>query len=162
MNLVRLYHCESAHQLDPKSLPLGHQCGRLHGHRYEIELALEGGGLTNGMIVEYADIDRKVKPLIDLIDHRFLNTLGYEAIFFPGSNWISGVINTTALPFEFKAPAFAELVRQQPTVEHLARWLAEELVEVFPSATIRDGDPDYWLKGVRIREDRDSYVVVEP
>jgi 6-pyruvoyltetrahydropterin/6-carboxytetrahydropterin synthase len=63
---------EAAHQLT--KVPLGHQCGRLHGHSYKVRVHCEGS-LDPQMewVVDYAEIARVVRPVIEKLDHTFLN-----------------------------------------------------------------------------------------
>jgi len=63
---------EAAHQL--KNVPEGHQCGRLHGHSYKVRVHCEGM-LDPKMewVVDYADIAKAAKPVIERLDHTCLN-----------------------------------------------------------------------------------------
>jgi 6-pyruvoyltetrahydropterin/6-carboxytetrahydropterin synthase len=54
------------------------KCSRLHGHSYRLEVALEGGlhtsGAASGMILDFDELGRIVKTLVeDELDHRSLN-----------------------------------------------------------------------------------------
>lgn len=71
--VVRKYHFESAHWL-PK-VHDGHRCKRMHGHNYEMEVAIEGEVAENGFIMDFWDLDEIVKPIIELVDHRTLNDI---------------------------------------------------------------------------------------
>lgn len=72
--LVRKYGFESAHRL-PR-VPEGHKCARLHGHSFRIEVKVEGGVDERlGWFVDYAEIDAACRPIIDRLDHRFLNEI---------------------------------------------------------------------------------------
>jgi 6-pyruvoyltetrahydropterin/6-carboxytetrahydropterin synthase len=61
-------------------VPDGHKCARLHGHSFRIEVAVKGPvdqGL--GWFIDYADIDTVCRPVVDALDHRYLNeVLGLE------------------------------------------------------------------------------------
>lgn len=53
-----------------------HKCKRLHGHTYKIEVVVRGEVNPNtGFVVDFSEIDRYVKPLIDRLDHRLLNDI---------------------------------------------------------------------------------------
>lgn len=71
-NLWKDFTFEAAHQLT--KVPAGHQCGRLHGHSYKVRVHCEGT-LDPHMewVVDYADIARAVRPVIERLDHSFLN-----------------------------------------------------------------------------------------
>jgi 6-pyruvoyltetrahydropterin/6-carboxytetrahydropterin synthase len=72
VTLVRDYAFEAAHFL-PR-VPDGHKCRRVHGHSYQVKVALRGPvDPTLGWLVDFADVDRAVDPLIAELDHRLLN-----------------------------------------------------------------------------------------
>lgn len=52
----------------------GHpKCGRDHGHNYIVRVGIQQRVLNNtGMVMDYADLDREVKPIIEAMDHRRL------------------------------------------------------------------------------------------
>ena len=67
------YNFCAAHKL-PKVAP-NHQCARLHGHNYVVEVEIRGEIVPNGFCngVDFAVIDKEFKPLIDQLDHQYLN-----------------------------------------------------------------------------------------
>ena len=70
--LERSDRFEAAHFL-PK-VPAGHKCARMHGHSYQIEVAIEGEvDPERGWIVDFADIDEHATPLVRALDHQVLN-----------------------------------------------------------------------------------------
>jgi len=71
VKVCRTYRFEAAHCLP--LLPAEHKCHRLHGHNYRVEVELSGAELTDGMLVEFGDLDSIVAPLIAQVDHRVLN-----------------------------------------------------------------------------------------
>jgi 6-pyruvoyltetrahydropterin/6-carboxytetrahydropterin synthase len=72
--LERNYRFEAAHFL-PK-VPPGHKCARMHGHSYEITIAIEGEvDRELGWLVDFAAIDERALPLVRELDHRVLNEL---------------------------------------------------------------------------------------
>jgi len=71
--VVRKYHFESAHWL-PK-VHDEHRCKRMHGHNYEMEVAIEGKVAENGFILDFWDLDAIVQPIVNMIDHRTLNDI---------------------------------------------------------------------------------------
>lgn len=77
MRIAASYGFEAAHQLP--NLPDGHKCKRLHGHNYRVEVSVEGELDARGFVMDYAELDAIVQPLIDGLDHSFLNdTPGLE------------------------------------------------------------------------------------
>lgn len=72
--LERAYRFEAAHFL-PK-VPSGHKCARMHGHSYEIQVAIEGEvDAERGWLVDFADIDQRAQPLVRQLDHQVLNEI---------------------------------------------------------------------------------------
>jgi 6-pyruvoyltetrahydropterin/6-carboxytetrahydropterin synthase len=63
---------EAAHQLT--KVPVGHQCGRLHGHSYKLRVHCQGKlNPAQDWVVDYADIAAAVRPIVQKLDHSFLN-----------------------------------------------------------------------------------------
>jgi 6-pyruvoyltetrahydropterin/6-carboxytetrahydropterin synthase len=72
--LERSYRFEAAHFL-PK-VPPGHKCARMHGHSYQIEIAIEGEiDPERGWLVDFAAIDEHATPLVRELDHHVLNEI---------------------------------------------------------------------------------------
>lgn len=131
ITLWRRYEIEAAHQL-AAGVPEGHKCRRLHGHRYVITLGLRGPvNPETGMVLEYADFDSQVWPILKRIDHYSLNTLN-----------------------ERHSTSAAQAVSDNPTVELLCVWLVEALGFLRPHSR----DLGFRLVGVRIEEDSRSSV----
>ena len=67
-SITREYNFSAAHRIE------GHpKCGRLHGHNYLVKVTLfQRVTGVKGMIMDYADLDKEVKPIIDAMDHRYL------------------------------------------------------------------------------------------
>ena len=66
------FEFSASHRLD--HLPAGHQCARLHGHNYSVEVELSSDSLNaDGFVRDYGDL-RELKEFIDTrFDHRHLN-----------------------------------------------------------------------------------------
>lgn len=74
VELVREYRFEAAHQL-PR-VPPGHRCSRLHGHSYRVDVTVSGVmEEESGWVVDFYDMDHAVNPIVEALDHRFLNEL---------------------------------------------------------------------------------------
>jgi 6-pyruvoyltetrahydropterin/6-carboxytetrahydropterin synthase len=72
--LERSYRFEAAHFL-PK-VPPGHKCARMHGHSYLVEIAIEGEvDAERGWLMDFAEIDEHVSPLVRQLDHQVLNEI---------------------------------------------------------------------------------------
>jgi 6-pyruvoyltetrahydropterin/6-carboxytetrahydropterin synthase len=74
MELFNEFFFHSAHFLP--NLPNGHKCKRLHGHTYKVGIYINGDVDERlGWVVDFADIARVARPVIDELDHRLLNEL---------------------------------------------------------------------------------------
>jgi len=72
VRLSKKFHAEAAHLL-PR-VPEGHKCRRLHGHSYVIEIIVEGEvDPHTGWVMDYADISAACVPLVEQLDHHYLN-----------------------------------------------------------------------------------------
>lgn len=83
MQITRRLEFDAGHRIpDHKS-----QCRHLHGHRYAIEITLEGdiinkpGDAANGMVMDFSDVKAIAKrEIIDVWDHAFLVFAGDTAV----------------------------------------------------------------------------------
>lgn len=72
VRVVREFTFEAAHRLP--NVPSGHKCARLHGHSFRVEVVCEGDiDDATGWLVDFGDIKAAFEPLLDQLDHRFLN-----------------------------------------------------------------------------------------
>lgn len=136
VTLRRRYELECAHQLTG-GLPERHRCRRLHGHRYEVTLYVRGLTDEFGVLVEYADLDTIVLPVLRLADHHSLNTL-HERCSTPAAKALS----------------------ENPTVERIAEWLGARCAGLVQSA--RAMNQDLRLVRVSVQEDSASGADWEP
>ncbi len=68
------YTFEAAHFLP--LVPDGHKCRRMHGHNYKIEVMLSSPALDErGFVIDFAELDEAMLPLIAKLDHRTLNEI---------------------------------------------------------------------------------------
>jgi 6-pyruvoyltetrahydropterin/6-carboxytetrahydropterin synthase len=87
-HIWRRYRFESAHQLP--NVAAGHQCGRMHGHGFEVILHANQNLQQQDMGVDYAVLDECWQPLHELLDHRCLNDI--EGLENPTSETLSAWI----------------------------------------------------------------------
>lgn len=74
VELNRKFNFAAAHFIP--NAPEGHKCRRLHGHSYEVEIAVRGPvDPQTGWLIDYGAIDQLVKPVIAQLDHRTLNEI---------------------------------------------------------------------------------------
>jgi 6-pyruvoyltetrahydropterin/6-carboxytetrahydropterin synthase len=70
--ITKLLTFEAAHLLP--NLPPGHKCGRLHGHSFKVEVSVAGAvDPVTGWIIDFADIKDACLPLLEQLDHNYLN-----------------------------------------------------------------------------------------
>ena len=74
VRLTKRFHFEAAHDLP--CFPEGHKCRRLHGHSFRFDVIVAGEiDPAKGYLVDYGDIKQAVGPLVDELDHFYLNDI---------------------------------------------------------------------------------------
>ncbi len=74
VELVKEFSFESAHHLP--HVPEDHKCRRLHGHSYRVTLTVKGEVDDKmGWLIDYADIKAAFAPLLERLDHYYLNEI---------------------------------------------------------------------------------------
>lgn len=54
----------------------GHKCSRIHGHTFHLEVRCEGPvAEASGMVIAYEHIKAAVTPVLETLDHHYLNDL---------------------------------------------------------------------------------------
>jgi 6-pyruvoyltetrahydropterin/6-carboxytetrahydropterin synthase len=72
VELEKTFRFEAAHLLP--NVPADHKCRRLHGHSFRVDVAAAGEVDEKvGWFVDYADLKEAFQPLMDALDHRYLN-----------------------------------------------------------------------------------------
>jgi 6-pyruvoyltetrahydropterin/6-carboxytetrahydropterin synthase len=85
--ISKVFTFSAAHRLN--DLPLGHQCGRMHGHNYEVEVFLESTVLDDtGFVRDYGEL----APLKDWIEKQFEHRLLNEVIPQPTAELLATYI----------------------------------------------------------------------
>lgn len=70
--ITKQFTFSASHQL--AGLPPEHQCARLHGHNYIVELVLQSAQLdAHGFVVDYLALQPFKRYIDDALDHRHLN-----------------------------------------------------------------------------------------
>lgn len=68
----KAFKFDAAHQLD--GLPADHQCSRLHGHTYAVEIELTAETVDDvGFVLDYGELAPLKTWIDDTLDHRYLN-----------------------------------------------------------------------------------------
>ena len=78
--VTKEFHFSASHQLT--SLPRDHQCARLHGHNYIVEVELAARELNqHGFVRDYHDLAALKHYIDETLDHRHLNdVLGHDHV----------------------------------------------------------------------------------
>lgn len=72
-HIWRRYRFEAAHQLP--NVPEGHQCGRMHGHGFEVILHVNQSLKTADMGIDFDQLDAYWQPLYQQLDYACLNEI---------------------------------------------------------------------------------------
>lgn len=74
MELYKDFRFEAAHRLP--NVPEGHKCARLHGHSFLVRVTIVGDvDPHTGWLMDFDDIKEAFKPIIDRLDHYYLNDI---------------------------------------------------------------------------------------
>jgi 6-pyruvoyltetrahydropterin/6-carboxytetrahydropterin synthase len=74
MQIYKDFSIEAAHRLP--NVPEGHKCARLHGHSFQVRIAVEGPvGEQSGWIMDFGDIKAAFAPIYEQLDHHYLNDI---------------------------------------------------------------------------------------
>ena len=73
MKIFKDFTFEAAHKLP--LVPQDHKCFNLHGHSFRVRIYVEGNINEMGWVMDFADIKLMCKPIIDVLDHSYLNEL---------------------------------------------------------------------------------------
>ena len=74
VELRKTFQFEAAHKLP--NVPADHKCARLHGHSFVVEVVIAGECDPRlGWLMDYAEISAAFKPILDRLDHYYLNEI---------------------------------------------------------------------------------------
>jgi len=105
ITIMRRYILQAAHRL-PR-VAVGHKCGRLHGHTWDVEVWIGGTPDDRGWFMDFAEIDAAWSRLVhDAIDHSDLN----ETIENPTTENLCEWIGARLLP---ELPGLARIVARE-------------------------------------------------
>jgi len=142
--ITREYTFDAAHLLPGYN----GKCAHLHGHTYRLlvqvsgEVSDEVGNSDDAMVMDFADLDAIVKPLVSKLDHRFIakgdewpcnaaRLAGVDDVFYMGqrttaeniagwfAHWVSKGLSTMAPSSEFDTNC---IVFETPRSSASVRW----------------------------------------
>ncbi|TGV60785.1 6-pyruvoyl tetrahydropterin synthase family protein, partial [Mesorhizobium sp. M2D.F.Ca.ET.160.01.1.1] len=78
--ITKEFHFSASHQL--ARLPAEHQCARLHGHNYVVEVELSAATINSDSFVrDYHELAPLKRYIDEAFDHRHLNdVLGHDGV----------------------------------------------------------------------------------
>jgi 6-pyruvoyltetrahydropterin/6-carboxytetrahydropterin synthase len=82
------------------------KCENLHGHNWKVQVTVLGENLEkNGLLVDFGVLRKKLKQVLDILDHTNLNSVAFFKKKNPTSENISVFIYQKLIP-EFKTESF--------------------------------------------------------
>jgi 6-pyruvoyltetrahydropterin/6-carboxytetrahydropterin synthase len=73
MEITKIFRFEASHSVkDAYTGRCDRMRGGLHGHSYVLELTLEGGPRSDGMVIDFSLVKEKYNHIIDAFDHSFI------------------------------------------------------------------------------------------
>ena len=89
-------------------------CRNIHGHSYKMRVELIGELDENGMLIDFYDIDKIVRPVIEIYDHSMLvDKNDYKTIKFLEENGFRHVVIDFTSTSENIAINFAKIFSEQ-------------------------------------------------
>lgn len=74
VTIVKTFAFEAAHYLP--SMPEGHRYRSLHGHSFQVELALTGTpDAEHGWVQDFEEVTAAIASMRETLDHHFLNEI---------------------------------------------------------------------------------------
>ena len=72
MDIFKKFSIEAARSLP--NLTKNHPCRNIHGHSFKVKIVVRGRVNKNtGFVMDFSEIDEAFKPLLDQLDHKYLN-----------------------------------------------------------------------------------------
>jgi 6-pyruvoyltetrahydropterin/6-carboxytetrahydropterin synthase len=104
----------------------GHECEPLHGHNYQVAVALEGPLDENAYVYDFTRLKRALRTVVDRLDHRMLLPAKSELIRVTQSG---SEVQASYRDKRYVFPRSDVVLLPIPntTAEMLAWWIAREL-----------------------------------
>lgn len=105
----------------------GHdKCGRLHGHSYVLHLVLHGEVGENGMVMDFVDLKKALRDIVEELDHRVLLPGRSPAVAITEGEEVEARVG--AKRYVFPAEDVVILDVAQASAEEMARMFLDRLV----------------------------------
>ena len=109
MKIAKEFHWEMGHRL-PEHFGL---CKNIHGHSYKMIVELEGELDEQGMVIDFYDVEKKIAPIIDELDHSFMVKDD----------------DVIALDFLEKLNSKKNVVSFESTVENICKYISDQIIK---------------------------------
>lgn len=108
-------------------IPMHEKCSRLHGHSYIVRLRLDGEMDDNGMVMDFVTLKRKLKDMVDEMDHRILLPTGSKIVRIT-QNEDSVEVVSCKKKYMFPREDVLFLDIPTTTAEEMAKMMTEKIV----------------------------------
>jgi len=134
--ISREYSWDMAHRLSKHE----GKCWNLHGHTYKCEIELTGCIKSNGMVMDFYELDQIVKPIIEELDHstmvwmedEFLRVAMNSDLVFGGKRKMKVYFTNFESTAENIAKHLFERIRQQCSyISKVSVWETPKNVAVY-------------------------------
>ncbi len=107
-------------------IPMHEKCSRLHGHSYIVRMRMEGEVDENGMVMDFVIIKKKLKMMIDEMDHKVLLPARSKIVKLEEKD---DSIEVTSCNKRYVFPSEDVLLLDIPTTtaEEMAKMMAERM-----------------------------------
>lgn len=109
-------------------IPRHEKCSRLHGHSYIVRLRLEGDIGEDGMIMDFVVLKKKLKEMVDEMDHAILLPSRSEVVKI-SSDGDSVMAESCGKKYMFPSMDVRMLEVPTTTAEEMSKMMAEKLVK---------------------------------
>jgi 6-pyruvoyltetrahydropterin/6-carboxytetrahydropterin synthase len=112
----------------------GHEkCGRLHGHTYVVSVRIHGEVGDNGMVMDFVQIKRGLRGIVEDLDHRVLIPANSKRITVSLGDEV--IVKVGHKRYVFPIEDVVLLDTEESSAEELSRALLQRLISVveFPS-----------------------------
>ncbi len=107
-------------------IPYHEKCSRLHGHSYIVRLRLEGEIGEDGMIMDFVVLKKKLKEMVDEMDHAILLPSRSEVVKIT-SDGDSVIAESCGKKYMFPLMDVRMLDIPTTTAEEMSKLMAEKL-----------------------------------
>ena len=107
----------------------GHaKCGRLHGHGYTLHLVLYGEKAEDGMVMDFVDLKKALRKIVDELDHRVLLPSRSKSVSIKRGREVEVMVGPKRYVFPNEDVAILDLA--QTSAEELAEHIIDRLIKL--------------------------------